>query len=140
MKEKHKSTSCFCLKMRRANADVTGFYDHALEESGVTIQQYSLLLNISKAQNGTLRELADMAELDRSTLARNVKPLLSKKLVYDAKEDGARNSKLMLTAEGEQTLQLAAKLWKEAQQKVRQLLGETGIEELEKVLKAFEAL
>lgn len=140
MEEKKKPTSCYCLKMRRVNADVTGFYDRTLNESGVTIQQYSLLLNISKAEHGTLKELADMAELDSSTLARNIKPLFSKNLVYDAKVEGARNSKLTLTDEGKKTLVHAQKLWEDAQKKVTSVLGETGIAELEKVLKTLEAL
>lgn len=140
MTKVHPPTPCYCLKIRRANADLISFYDHSLAESGITIQQYSLLLNISKAEKGTLRELADMAELDRSTLARNIKPLLSKKLVYDAKPEGARDSKLTLTDDGKKTLQLAQTLWEKAQKNISQSLGEVGIKELDKLLKTLEAL
>lgn len=135
-----KQTSCYCLKMRRAGSDLTRFYDKQLEPSGVTVSQYSLLLNISLAEQGTIKELADMAELDRSTLARNIKPLFKKNLVYDAKEDGARNSKIALTAEGEKALEQAKLLWSNAQRLVQEKLGEIGITELEKVLKTLETL
>ena len=140
MEKAKKPTSCYCLKIRRANADVVSFYDKSLKESGVTIQQFSLLLNISKAEKGTLSELAEMAELDRSTLARNIKPLLSKKLVYDAKPHGARDSKLTLTDDGKKTLKLTQKLWENAQKNLSHALGEVGIAELEKVLKTLESL
>lgn len=140
MRKVHPPTPCYCLKIRRANADLVSFYDQSLEESGITIQQYSLLLNISKAEKGTLKELADMAELDRSTLARNIKPLLNKKLVYDAKLEGTRDSRLTLTANGEKTLQLAQKLWEKSQKNVRHALGEVGVKELDKLLKTLEAL
>lgn len=133
-------TSCFCLKMRRASADITNYYDRVLEPSGVTVGQYSILLNTSKAEKGTVKELADMAELDRSTLARNIKPLIGRKLIYDAKEDGARNSRLLLTEAGKRTLLQAQSLWEEAQNKMREHLGEEGMAELEKVLKTLEAL
>lgn len=135
-----KQTSCYCLKMRRASSDITRFYDKQLESSGVTVSQYSLLLNISLAEQGTLKELADMAELDRSTLARNIKPLIRKNLVYDAKVDGARNSKLVLTQEGIKTLEHAKQLWNHAQQQVQEKLGQVNISELEKVLKTLETL
>ena len=135
-----KQTSCYCLKMRRASSDITRFYDRQLEASGVTASQYNLLLNISLAKEGTFSEVADLAELDRSTLARNIKPLFKKNLVYDAKAEGTRNSKLTLTKEGVETLEHARKLWNNAQEQVRQKLGELSISELEKVLKTLETL
>ncbi|SHK54809.1 DNA-binding transcriptional regulator, MarR family [Anaerocolumna jejuensis DSM 15929] len=135
-----KPTSCYCLKLRRTTGNLTRFYDKMLEPSEVTVSQYGLLLNISKAENGSLRELADMAELDRSTLARNIKPLIKKRLVCDTKADGARDSKLVLTRDGEKTLLQAAGLWSKAQEKIKEALGENGIIELEKMLKALEAL
>lgn len=133
-------TPCFCLKIRRASADITDYYDRILEPSGVTVGQYSILLNTSKADKGTVKELADMAELDRSTLARNIKPLIIKQLIYDAKKEGARDSCLKLTEDGKKTLLLAQSLWEDAQNKMRENLGEDGIAELEKVLKTLEAL
>lgn len=139
-KKNRNSTSCYCLKMRRASCDITKFYDEWLKPSGVTVSQYSLLLNVSKAEIGTLKELADMAELERSTLARNIKPLLKKNLIYDAKPNGARNSRLILTQEGVKVLKYASELWENAQKQIQKALGQTSILELEKVLKALEAL
>lgn len=135
-----KPTTCYCLKMRRASSDITRYYDHMLEPSGVTVGQYSLLLNTSNAEKGTVTELADMAELDRSTLARNIKPLINKNLIYDAKVNGARDSRLMLTEEGKKTLLHAQSLWEEAQKKISENFGKDGIAELEKVMKTLEAL
>lgn len=137
---KRKETSCYCLKMRRASSDITRFYDKQLEASGVTVSQFSLLLNISKAKQGSLSELANMAELDRSTLARNIKPLIKKGLVYDAKLEGKRNSKFVLSPTGKVTLQQANQLWQQAQQQVQEALGDRSLKELERVLKTLETL
>lgn len=138
--KKKRPTSCFCLKLRRAAACITSYYDHALEPSGITVSQFSLLLNISKAERGSLAELADMAELDRSTLARNIKPLIIKKLVLDTKADRARDSRFILTEAGIKTLAQAQQLWEAAQSSIAKLLGTDGVTELEKVLEALEIL
>ena len=137
----HKKTiSCYCLKLRRASAAVTQFYDGMLDSCGITVRQYSLLLNISKAGQCSVRELADMTELDRSTLARSLKPLFHQKLVIDAKQQGARNSQLELTQAGMETVRLAGRSWVKAQDHVRQKLGKEGLSALEDVLNLLEAL
>lgn len=135
-----KTTSCYCLKLRRATSDVTRFYDKILSECDITVSQYGLLLNISKAEKGSLRELADMAELDRSTLARNIKPLIKKEFVYDAKAEGTRDSSYQLTNSGKNVLGKAKGLWEQAQKKVETILGNNGVQELEKMLRALEEL
>lgn len=140
IKYSKQPTSCYCLKIRRATNDVTRFYDHVLKPSGITVSQYSILLNISRAEKGSIKELADMAELDRSTLARNIKPLINRNLIIDAKLPGTRDSKLKLTDEGIRTLEKSKMLWEEAQHQVEKKLGLNEIEELEQLLKALEAL
>lgn len=137
---KKQPTSCYCLKMRRASGDVSKYYDQVLAPSGVTTSQYSLLLNISRAHQCSVKELADMAELDRSTLARNLKPLLNRGLVIDTRQPGARNRQLELTAAGQQTVAAAQTLWEKAQQKVQATLGEAGQAALEEVLAALAKL
>lgn len=138
--KKKRPTSCFCLKLRRAAASITSYYDHALEPSGITVSQFSLLLNISKAERGSLAELADMAELDRSTLARNIKPLIIKKLVLDTKADRARDSRFILTEAGIKTLAQAQRSWEAAQSSIAERLGADGVTGLEKVLETLETL
>lgn len=139
-KQSKNSTACYCLRTRRASAAVTKFYDNMLESCGVTVRQYSLLLNISQAEYCSVKELADMTELDRSTLARSLKPLYHHGLVIDIKEPGTRNSQLELTNAGKETVEYAKQLWTEAQKAVKLKLGEDGLHSLEKVLDLLEAL
>ena len=133
-------TSCYCLKIRRASATVTKFYDSMLESCGVTVRQYSLLLNISQAEHCSVKELADMTELDRSTLARSLKPLYHQGLVIDTKVLGTRNSQLEVTETGKETVECAKQLWAEAQKAVKLKLGANGLHSLEKVLNLLERL
>lgn len=133
-------TTCYCLKVRNANNHITAFYDRMLEQSGVTIRQYSLLLNISRAESLNVRELADKSNLDRSTLARNLKPLFTKELIQDLKLPKARDSKLKLTDKGMKTLIQAQDLWEEAQGTVIKKLGYDKLAMLDIVLKELETL
>ena len=138
--QKKADIPCYCLKIRRASAVVTKFYDDQLGACGITARQYSLLSKISGAEHCSVRELSDVAELDRSTLARSLKPLYLQKLIVDVKRPGARNSQLELTQAGRQTLARANHVWVKAQTDVRQKLGENGISWLDQMLDLLESL
>lgn len=108
------NTVCHCLKMRRSAENVIRFYDAILASSGVTVRQYSLLRQISDHERCNVRALSELTELDRSTLARSLKPLMKAGLVNDAKEVGTRDSKLFLSQKGKQVCGKAEKLWNNA--------------------------
>jgi DNA-binding MarR family transcriptional regulator len=131
---------CYCLRSRKASANVSKFYDIILEPCGVTARQFSLLLNISKAEQCSVKELADMTDLDRSTLTRSLRPLYSQGLIIDTKPPGTRNSHLELTAEGRKTLKASFQLWSKAQQSLQQKLGEEGLATLEKAFALLDNL
>lgn len=81
-----------------------------------------------------------MAELDRSTLARNLQPLLRQGLVVDTRRSGTRNCQLELTEGGRETLDCAKSLWAEAQKHVIQKLGDEELKALERVIGLLETL
>lgn len=126
-----KDTHCFCLTLRRSAEHVARFYDTMLAPAGVTVRQYSLLKAVATHQGCTVSELAGVMCLDRSTLARSIKPLLKAGFLIDEKEVGARNSKLQLTEAGVVAYQQAFTLWKEAQERFYDILGEESLENLE---------
>lgn len=125
-----KTSNCYCLQTRQAASAMKNYYDNFLNPSGVTVRQFSLLLNISKLSSCSIRELADAAGLDKSTLARSIKPLVKSGYVFDSKSVNERNSKLSLTAKGITTLNYAAKLWAEAQKSLENKFGKKGMEQL----------
>ena len=131
---------CYCLKLRRASYEITNFYDHILAVSGVTISQYSILLNLSHAERGSISELAELSERDRSTTARNIKPLLREGLIFDDKDPCARDSCLKLTEKGQSVLDTAKILWNNAQKEVNAALEADGIKTLERLLETLEKL
>lgn len=128
------NTSCHCLKIRRSAENVIHFYDNVLASSGLTVRQYSLLYAVHQQSGCNVRELSEATLLDRSTLARSLKPLLQAGYIEDKKNAGARDSVLALTEKGEQIYKQSAALWNTAQKQFEQKIGRKNIETLETLL------
>lgn len=71
-------------------------------------------------------EVAEAVGVERSTLARTIKPLVKEGYVADVKPAQARNSRLVLTEKGEEVFQEAHRLWVQEQDKVASELGPVG--------------
>jgi DNA-binding MarR family transcriptional regulator len=134
------NTTCHCLKMRLSAGNVIRFYDTILSPSGITVRQYSLLNKIAEREGCSVRELSDAVQLDRSTLARSLKPLLQAGYIEDRKEKNARNSVLYLTEEGAARCKRASELWAEAQKEFEEKIGREKVKELESILELLQAL
>lgn len=133
-------TVCHCLKMRRSAENVIRFYDSMLSPAGITVRQYSLLQKIAENDGCNMRELGDNTELDRSTLARSLKPLMKRELVMDCRKKGERNSRLSLTEEGHKVCSEARCLWEKAQKQYEEKLGMENVRKLEMVLESMQGL
>lgn len=132
-------TNCYCLKLRRASQSLTKYYDRALVEVGLTLNQYALLKNVSFHPNITISELAKLMSLERSTITRTLKPLIQKNLIQDKKRKGERNSQLVITTTGYNLYLIAQKIWNKAQQEVEKYIG-NDIHILTDLLTCFEHL
>lgn len=140
MNKRIDNTTCHCLKMRRSAWNIISFYDRMLEPAGITVRQYSLLFSIGEHDGCNMRELGDWTELDRSTLARSLKPLLKAELICDKKEADMRDSRLSLTEKGRQVCDFAGELWNKAQKKFEDIVGKEQVEQLEKILETLQTL
>ena len=123
-------TPCYCAAVRAAARKTTALYDSMLEPAGVTLAQYSLMRKIERAGTVSLTRLGRLAELDRSTVGRNVKALEALRLVRTAPAEDRREAAVELAPAGEETLRRAAPLWAEAQRRVEAALGGGGAERL----------
>lgn len=134
------NTVCHCLKMRRSAENVIHFYDTILAPSGVTVRQYSLLNVIAEHRGCNVRALAEITLLDRSTLARSLKPLIQSDYITDNKAAGTRDSVLELTEKGVSVCREAAALWEQAQRKFEEKLSEEQLAALEGALTLLQDL
>lgn len=130
-----KPEECFCMRLKRASEELLKLYTKTIAPAGVTPVQYLILLRIHELQSGSLREIADAIGVDRSTLARTIRPLEKNGLVKDNKPVGARNGVLVLTPEGETVFRNAQALWNEAQDIVAARLGKEGVDTYSDFLK-----
>ena len=134
-----KIMGCTCLRMRRATRRVTQFYDHALQRTGLTVNQFGLLAYLCGASlartNASIGTMAEWLGMDPTTLTRNLKPLLVKGLVKNVPDpDDGRVRIVAITEKGLRTLREAVPRWRNAQAAVEKAIGSKSIAELNTLL------
>ena len=138
---KPKSLSpCHCLNIRRASRAVTQFYEKILEPSGLKVTQYSLLRNLESVGPVSISVLAKIMRIDRTTLNRNMKPLLNAGLITVNSGEDSRSKLVTFTEAGQAALSKALTLWNEAQVLLEEYLGKSELDSFEKTLSKLEAL
>ena len=134
------SDSCIALRVRRMSRIVTRVYDDALRGLGITASQYTLLAQLANRDGITAVEIGCSLDIEKSTLSRNLKRLLSLGMIEMDPPAGRRGRGLHLTATGQATLQSAYPVWQTAQQKVKAVMGENTREVLDQLMANAEKL
>lgn len=130
---------CTCFRLRRASRRVTQVYDHALANVGLSLNQYSILRRCEREPR-VLGGLADELGMDRTTLTRNLSPLMDAGLLETVRGQDARQRVIALTDAGRGRLAAAKPLWQRAQSVIDTLLGESGIQRLHSELDRLDDL
>src|SRR6266487_5773996 len=107
--------ACACLNVRKAARAVTHLYDEVLQPSGLRSTQFNLLVAVALAGEAPVMRLAEVLVLDRTTLARNLKPLESQGLVVVEPGEDKRVRLIRLTDHGYQLLEQSLPYWRKAQ-------------------------
>ena len=63
-------------RLRRASRAVTQLYDGALQASGLKATQFTLLVAAARLKAAPVSRMAEVLVMDRTTLTRNLKPLV----------------------------------------------------------------
>lgn len=114
-------SACYCTNLRRAANAAVDFYDAALKESGLTAAQYYLLASLSRLGGANITHWSEHVGLERSTMVRNIQPLLKRGLIEPTEGHG----KVFKVSEtGASALCAAAGMWDQAQQRMEAFLGE----------------
>jgi DNA-binding MarR family transcriptional regulator len=122
--------ACACANLRRAARAVTQLFDEALAPSGLRATQFTLLVTSRLMGESTINELAERMTMDRTTLSRNLKPLVRNGLLEVRPGEDGRTRLVRITPAGEQSLEEAYPLWQQAQQEIVGVLGEERYEAL----------
>jgi DNA-binding MarR family transcriptional regulator len=116
---------CTCGRLRKLTRAVTQTYDRFLEPTGLTIQQFGILAPLHQRGDMSMGELADHLVNDATTLTRSLRPLERDGLIKIATaKDDRRRRAVSITAKGKQVFQSALPMWREAQKKVADTLGD----------------
>jgi DNA-binding MarR family transcriptional regulator len=125
---------CVCTALRAASRHITRMYDDALAPLALTITGYSLLGKIDRLRTPSMNELAEAAQMDRSTLSRNLKPLLEAELIAMNPGSDRRRKEFGLTPAGRKRLKRAYPRWHEVQLRFKRTYGAAEAQALTELL------
>lgn len=126
--------TCLGTKLRQASRAVTQLYDDAIADSGLRSTQFSLLIALAQAPFVPLSKIAQALVMDRTTLTRNLMPLVREGWVEEGRPDDKRIRAYALTAAGRQVLERALPGWRKAQAELKRALSAEDRTELDRIL------
>ncbi|MGC1302681.1 MAG: MarR family winged helix-turn-helix transcriptional regulator [Caulobacteraceae bacterium] len=116
--------ACHCVAARQMTRHISKIYERHLGPLGVTATQLAILNFLARQSAMTTAEMAELMQMDRTTLLRAVKPLREKAWVnVDPQEDEPRRHVLTLSAGGRAKIVEARPLWETAQAEYEAEIG-----------------
>jgi DNA-binding MarR family transcriptional regulator len=116
--------TCLCLHLQRAARAVARHFDELMRPAGLTSGQFSILMSLNRPEPPTIRSVAELLAMDRTTLTANLKPLERRRLVR-VRVDAAdrRTRRLVLTAAGRRHLIAALPAWENGHAMIEPVLA-----------------
>ena len=131
------ASGCTCFKLRSLARRVTQLYDHVLAPSGLKVTQYSLLASARRREGSdppTVTELAQRLFTDRTTLTRNLRPLIAAGFIRIGVGRDERSKAVIVTPRGEAAYQATRPLWKAAQTLMHEHAGDLHLTALHELI------
>lgn len=125
-----KVAACTCGRLRRLTRRLTAVYDRALAPCGLRVTQFSLLSNLVTLGEAPLAMLAESMDMERTTLLRNLRPLIASGWVRVEARAQSRRSAVKLTPAGRAKWSEAKPFWRLAQNTVNSVLGRSEVDRL----------
>jgi DNA-binding MarR family transcriptional regulator len=123
--------TCACFNFRKASRSVTQLFDQTLAPTGLRSTQLVILMTNQLLGPSSIARLARELVMDRSTLTRNLKPLLNLGMLQLSKAETGKHKSVELTLEGRAALSKAAPYWERAQ---HHLVSRFGYENLNRIM------
>ena len=129
------ASECVAVRLRMLNRIITNIYDDALRSLDLKVSQMNIL--VAAAKMGTARpiEVCEHLHLDVSTLSRNVERMKARGWLEVVPDEDGRSQPFRLTPKGRKLLEKAVPAWSEAQQRVKKVLGDGFVEQLNQAMK-----
>lgn len=130
------NSRCTCFLLRRAARRTSQVYDRALAPLGLSLNEYSILRRAREP--AALGELAERVGMDRSTLSRNLRPMLAAGWIEQRRGEDARQRLVAASVAGRQLLRRAEPLWRRAQTQLEDWAGADAVAALHGQLQQLE--
>jgi DNA-binding MarR family transcriptional regulator len=115
--------TCACFNFRKVSRSVTQLFDQTLAPTGLRSTQLVILITAELLGPSSIARLARELVMDRSTLTRNLRPLLGQHLLRLTKSQHAKQKSVAITDAGREALLKATPLWEQAQGRLVGRLG-----------------
>ena len=138
--ETKKISICHCTNMRQISRKITNIYDEFLKPSNLNVTQYSLISNLKRVQPIKMNDFSKVVKLDRTTLVRNLKPLINLSLIEIRSIDKSKAQLLELSQKGIELRNEGYKYWQKAQEYIEQTINHAELEIFYTIVKKMESL
>jgi DNA-binding MarR family transcriptional regulator len=129
---------CLCLHAQRAARAIARRFDDVLRPTGLTNQQFSLLMSLNRPKPPTMGPVAELLAIDRTTLTAALKPLERRGLlVVETDPKDKRSRRLCLTPEGHATLLQALPIWKQTHAEIEAARPEIDMDQMRSWLRVL---
>ena len=132
--------ACVCLNLRKASRIITQMYDDALKPSGLRSTQLPVLATLVSAGPMTVNSVAEELLMDRTSLSRLLRPLVTRGLIKMTPGQDRRTRELSITDRGREAVAAAIPMWDGVQDRVVERLGQNRWRNLSDNLSAAAAL
>jgi DNA-binding MarR family transcriptional regulator len=112
------AASCACFNIRKTARAITNLYDTVLRPTKLRATHAILLMAIATAGTPTISQLAEAMVMDRTTVARELKPLEDQGLVQITPGGDRRTRQVQLTDAGYAKQREVIPLWRQAQARI----------------------
>lgn len=130
-----KPLGCTCFRLRKLTRAMSRLYDHHLAEAGLKTTQYSVLVNAARAAL-PVAGMADRLGMERTTLTRNLKPLIDAGWIVLEQGADTRQRIVTITDAGRAKVDEAYLAWRRAQLEFEHLVGRDAVQALHQQLDA----
>ena len=114
---------CTCFNLRKLARELTNNYNNSLKSYGINSTQIPILALLNIYNQIETSKIAELLNLEPSTLRRNSSILIKKKLIKITKRDSNGNL-LKLTTNGYNKLKEILPIWKKSNQTGKKLIKE----------------
>ena len=129
--------TCVAFNLRRATRSLSNMYEEIMRPSGLRVTQFSVLVAIQNTGPVTMSVLAKVLAMDRTTLTRNLKPLVRDGLLIITPGEDPRSRVVNLSEKGIEQLEEAIPLWQKAQDAVDNKLADGQLDDILKTLNSL---